>query len=633
MSSVDGWPGPVTLHLDGDSNHSYFASLSTPPPPPFDLKYARYHRAVDGDLSTFWELQQMGRSEYVGLDMMRPTVVVGVDLWLKQAPTAKLNSSSLRTAPEVQVKQHAADPYYVTIVECIVLRQGSLYPGLERLIFHCPAMSVRYIRLALDRDSYTRLQIVELGAIRLPGASPEKPLATVLPDNRVPAALPDRSAAVQDRLANITVAYVIQDDVGAPFHPTTLAFVEEACELGCQQPGSVTLIHAGSADPVKVDDIVRRFELVGSKCNLQNCVAYEYVPRGQSPDESASADPTRVAASASEGFESWWTSSFRSYDVVLFRAGSSSLVGLLRKKSEFAPSCMFSARVDDADELGSEVVELADGLVFSTKELHDAYQAVRGGSKPRSVRQTHRILYPLRTLAEPLAFVLEPTMPAAEEVLLFITPATQEWELSMFYTHALPILQTRADVKLVNLTVLAETRPSVDGERDGQPVDLDAILKGNSWTTLLDVFYYVSIYPSRIIWLLDSSVGASYYASMASVQGARFVAYPKAVPYYERRFLHWNATCEWTGAGFEFKARELVSGKFFLSTSQNELLEQRSADFLSSDSQPVVDEWPMRREMHPFANNITAIKAYMSELLSTTEYTFATWNSMAALRR
>jgi hypothetical protein len=243
-----------------------------------------------------------------------------------------------------------------------------------------------------------------------------------------------------------------------------------------------------------------------------------------------------------------------------------------------------------------------------------------------------RIWYPLRTLREQPALHETPTTPAVEELILIVTPSTTPEDLDLFNAHALPVLQKRGvDIRIANVTELltaaAAAAPAKGASTeapktkedssltDNGETNMDARVKRPKWGTLRDVAYYVAIYPARVLWILDSSRGAAYFASVASVESARFVTALDAVPHQESRIVGWNATCAWTPEGFAAKARELVQGRYEASSAFSDRKHVRA-----NAPSLIVEEWPIKRLQRPFLNPLVGVVQYLAELVDAHEW-------------
>jgi hypothetical protein len=159
-----------------------------------------------------------------------------------------------------------------------------------------------------------------------------------------------------------------------------------------------------------------------------------------------------------------------------------------------------------------------------------------------------RIMYPLRTLpahadSRTKTLVQTPTNPPLEELVMLVTTSTRPCDVEMFDQFARPILQAHGvSIRLSNVTQLVAN--ALDKDIPASVLQhnvLDSAMRTPKWTSVRELARYVSIYPARCLWILDASTSAAYYASVASVEGARFVVSPAGMPHHANRFIAWNA--------------------------------------------------------------------------------------------
>lgn len=624
-TSLDAWPKPAIVnlghnttalkparfyadslayHLNGrkDSNSSNYLL------PAVDAAL-HYYWAVDGELSTVWRAELPPKPSFVGLELLAPTTIVGVNLWCKK---------EFAPVPTLQLGFHGHADYQTALCGANWTSDGAL----RLLRYECPPVRVNRVRLILQAvPVYQRLEIAEFAVEKLNSTNVQaaEDFASGVPALAPPpggtnAGPPPRAPAPPD-IGDII--YILQDHPDDYCKGEKLALLEEACELGALYPGKVKAVYMGDAPNVSLDMFASAFGVLGSECDVDKTITFEAVPvasvHQQAAEDGGVAGldlhdyhPFAHASVSTRRREvyDWWVRRNFNASVVLFDPHESPLLYVLRIKQEAFANAVFLARSARLDDDGTEEsLALADATTVSSKKDY-----VKQAQGPAKWEQQRRILYPLRTLRERPSFLETPTNPAIEEVIALVTPATTPDDMDLFNTYALPILQQRADVRLANVTAMQHglAKQRTDDQSTSSRV------KRPKWYTLHDVVYYVSIYPARTLWILDTSLGSAFYASLASVVAARFIAAPAAIPHWESRILAWNASCDWTAEGFAGKARELVRGQFDLSSRIAD------RDALQHDAPNViVEEWPIKRLMAPFANTVADIAKLLAELVAS----------------
>jgi hypothetical protein len=598
-----------------------------------------YWAAVDGNLKTAWKESVPTSSSpwFVGLELPAPTLITGVRLWSK---------AEIKPTPILQLTYHGDLVYQPASPNLCKDGKWATEGKLKVLRFEC-VMPLRVTRVRLviiQAAAASSLKppsaIVELAEIQVDPVS--SPLLDEASRFAHELAMYDANAA--NKAAKATgalaisqyptapslggkVVYVLQEPISELLQGTALAFVEEACEMGRLYPGNVTLVYDGGVD-ASIGDyeqptatsassssstsmlkaLADAFAVVGSTCRIVGDDGGDGVLHMHALDDAAVGGRN----DGSNRLIAWWTSDPKiaaSTSLVVFTSsggeatddGNLLIAQLLRERDRLAPNAVFVARTfGHIAGIFQEAVNLADGvLVASQREYvtHAQGQNFKG--------QDIRLAYPLRMLSANPAILQTPTTPAVEEIVLLVTPATTEQDLDMFSASVAPIVQRKADVRIANVTTMQLQLSRRAG------LSTDEHVMAPKWRTVKDVAYYVSIYPSRVLWILDATVGSAYYASIASIEGARFIASKLAIPHTQSRMLAWNATCEWTAEAFQGKAYELVNAKYNASSSFIDQERLRSDAF-----DLVIEEWPIRRLFAPFANTVAQVVHYTAELMA-----------------
>jgi hypothetical protein len=595
-----------------------------------------YWAAVDGNLKTAWKASVPTSSSpwFVGLELPAPTLITGVRLWSK---------AEIKPTPILQLTYHGDIVYQPASPNLCKDGKWATEGKLKVLRFEC-VMPLRVTRVRLviiqaaaASSSKPPSTIVELAELQVdPVSSPlldeasrfahELDLYDADAAKKATGALAISQYPTAPSLGG-KVVYVLQEPISELLQGTALAFVEEACEMGRLYPGNVTLVYDGGDDASIGDDeqptatsassssstsmlqaLADAFAVVGSTCPLVG------------DDGGGSALHMHALYDAAVGRRNdgsnkliaWWTSDpsiAASTSLVVFTSsvgeatddGNLLIAQLLRERDRLAPNAVFVARTfGHIAGIFQDAVNLADGvLVASQREYvtHAQGQNFKG--------QDIRLAYPLRMLSANPAILQTPTTPAVEEIVLLVTSATTEQDLAMFSSSVAPIVQPKADVRIANVTTMQLQLSRRAG------LSTDERVMAPKWRTVKDVAYYVSIYPSRVLWILDATVGSAYYASIASIEGARFIASKLAIPHTQSRMLAWNATCEWTAEAFLDKAYELVNAKYNASSSFIDQERLRSDAF-----DLVIEEWPIKRLFAPFANTVAQVVHYAAELMA-----------------
>lgn len=610
-TSIDAWPKPVFMDLGHNKTSlkpaRYYANLLSSWNAIKKVTQAtslepalNYFWAVDGDLSTTWPAQLPSKPSFMSIELLGPTIVSGVKLWCKQR---------FDPIPTLQLGFFGHVGYQPASCTANWTREGSLHA----LHYKCPPLRVHRVRLVINTYDQ-RLDVAEFAVERIDS----KTIQAAHEFRRCDASDDTACISTPPKPADIgNVAYVLQGDPTDYCSGEKLAMLEEACELGALYPGKVKLIYVGTTPKTSLQSFARIFEVLGSRCAFDKSLKFEAVPvqsdvqgdelgtdEGIAPGTDQEVPSTHHALSRRMiELHEWWLKRKLDARVVLFDPHESPLLFVLRD-NQAASNTIFVARSAKFYDDVEESTALAHATTVSSKADY-----VLQAQGPADWVQDRRIVYPLRTLAKRPPLLETPTIPAVEEVVVLVTLATTPDDMDLFNAHALPILQQRADVRLANITALqhAMTSPNTHDEMENP----DSHVKSPKWRTLRDVVYYVAIYPARVLWVMDASIGSAYYASFASVGAARFVAASAAIPHWESQILAWNASCDWTPEGFAGKARELLQGRFDLSSSF------KDRDRLRHDAHNViVEEWPIKRYMAPFANTVAEISMYLAELES-----------------
>jgi hypothetical protein len=635
----------------------------------------QYHLAVDGDLKTVWRARTPSTGpSFIGLELLpaasspqtattttSTTTMVGVSLWCESEPFTPLPLLQIGFYGQVGYRVAArCTGKWTTATSGDNNSNNNNNNNLHLLKYDCPPMAgVQRVRLVTERRSMD-LHVAEFAVAKLDSPLLESAHAFAAggahdddTSSSSTAAAPKRPDPPPDLGP---IVYVIHGALDDFLHGDKLAVLEEACQLGRLYPGKVKIVYVGSGGGddnsmssssndnrkskalLSLKQLAQTFAVVGSSCDLEMSLSFEVAVPLHAHSAASSREQEEeahhvITTEASDALSQrrmqvykWWLQQQQQqagrsllWDarVVMFDPHNSPLLYVLRSRSEAAPNTLFVARSsrrfgDDAEES----LALAD--VTTVSSAADLIAQAKGPPKPSQVR---RIVYPLRTLPALPEPEDEASIAAIEEVIVLVTPDTTLDDVELFSANALPTLQQRADVRLVNVTHLARDLLLIAGGATSDvgagtigahtaTIDVDARVKRPKWSTLSDVVYYVAIYPARALWILESSPGAAYYASLASVGSARFVAPPGAVPHWESRIVAWNATCDWTPEGFASKARELIQGRFAASSSFPD------HDHLQKDaSNIVVEEWPIKRTGVPFANTVGHIVTMLAEVV------------------
>jgi len=614
-----------------------------------------YYAAVDGDLDTTWlptwPLEDDGaESPYVGVEMLAPTLVAGARLVFAPGPQKLPIDASSESLPQLEyafLPSVQGVESYKAAVGCVAewswasgrreAQEESVHTGQIALTYSCPPARVYGARLLFVHVP------IKVNAIASPsvganaghynGALGITELALV--DLPTRAISPLAGGSGGRRHYNLSIAYALDltsmDDPATRLCGKTLALLEEACELGAAHPGDLrtTIIvrYMNHGDdpklsaPLSLNRLATAFAAVsGSTCDLEASTRLVQL---------TSLQP--VGSSRSVG----------QWDVVFVELGDDAASSPLPQAlwENLPRATILVARMTSWPHLNTKRLQILhiasyfDCMTVPNKETFVTLVTIEGGHKHKDVR----IMYPLRTLPRPPFEVPEarhvltstPTNPPVEELILLTTATTDRRDLQLFESFARPIFRERGVfIRIVNVTELVKQALAV---LDAQPmrskskhdawktsstmssrIELDDVMKRHKWKSVREIARYAATYPGRVIWILDGSPSAAYFASAASSEGARFVASPAAIPHNIGRLLAWNATAEWTRDGFNMKARELTTGRFYWSSSVHH------RDFLKADAHDIVlDEWPPynQRKVAVIAYTTLAIKCYVTSLM------------------
>lgn len=614
-----------------------------------------YYAAVDGDLNSAWAASLTLPSHrgdsfaiaapYVGLELTRPTFATGVRLVLA---TGERFSTAFLT-PRLEYVFGASGyisgtTSYVQAMGCVsqwswlISSTGRKhgFNGRKRrqqkvLTYSCPPAQVMGVRLVFQ--GYSPKSQNRLGAEQVDGRFRGSMGIAELTLNRLPMFASHRGAhVVTDQnegehpqapppptslIANdARIAYVLGRLNIHELQGSTLALLEEACELGAQYLGRVTIFVDGKVGSQRMREgaasalgrLATAFATAsGSSCDLRTAIKF--------------------VASLNMNLSN------HRWDIIFIELGGDGRLPGLWSRGKLHASKVLVARVTDSSARRSiqdlkSTLSNVDAMAVDSKRLLDSI------GHPNHYDKDVRIIYPLRTLSRAHSSrklpVQTPSNPPLEELVLLVTPSTRDSDVELFDLTARHVLQEHGVIiRLSNVTQLVKNAlKTQDGQRNVpspahkalgrfwnvtpsllQHKALDSALRRPKWTSVRELARYVAIYPARSLWILDGSASAAYYASVATVEGARFVVSPAGMPHHANRFIAWNATCEWTHLGFEAKAIELVRGRFFWSSSV------RDREFLRSDASDVLlDEWHVKRKLEPIAHTVHTIERYVSSL-------------------
>lgn len=592
-SSINAWPSPLVVDFGqggaaSKSAHYYESRLKTQMTPSAQAPLSigsdiNYYSAVDGDLSTSWHAQLPSVPSFISLELLAPTIITGVKVWSKDR---------FEPIPSLQLGFYGELDYLAAWCRPKWEKDG----GLSLLHYMCPPLRVHRVRLVIDALNQ-RLDIAEFAI--------EKLASELIGDVREFFAAKTEAGAI--KRTKVTppdignVVYVVQG-IGSDFYRgDKLAVLEEACELASLYPGKVKLLYVGESADISIKTLARAFAVTGSDCKFGKLVSFETVPLQGAwswSDRLSDHAPshTRLGTRRFDVYQ-WWYKRNMDAGVVFYDPHESAFTLVLRNKLDTSPDTIFVARATTFT--GGEAFALADATTVASASEY-ALQA-QGITDDRD--QDRRIVYPLRTLrSRHVEHVDTPSTPAVEEVVLLITPGTTPADMILFNEHAASIIGWHADIRVFNIT-----------KRYGSGADetISRTGRGKAWTTLDGVMHYASIYPARVVWVLDASYGAAYFASHATLRSARFVAAPSAIPHWESRLTYWNATCDWTPEGFAAKASELMQGSYAASSNFTDL---RVLNHAAASAR--VEEWPIKRTMLPVTNTVANLTRYILELVS-----------------
>lgn len=648
-----------------------------------------YEAAVDGDPNSAWlatwHFESSASSNkaadvpsgtpYIGLELLRPTLVTGMRLMLAAPATSTgeeqiAASAAVSDEPRLEYaflgspRETNGNPVFVPAENCkpawtwvdgTAQKHGSHGGVRQRMLtFSCSATRVigarlvfhkRTMLLELGNQNLHGLPVSEIAFVRLPLTAPVQTGAQSPSSGLSAPKSADQPPRGLVKASNASIMYVLApgsfDASHRGLEGSTLSLLEEACEIGARG-ANVTVVDLGSllfrhdhaisgSRKAKIQKLAVAFEAAsGSSCDLRKSLKF--------------VEPTT---------EHYVLSSATDVAVIFVQVRKDMLVAVQEFARRFSgKTSILVARLTEWDGNDTRVFILANALLttfdattapnkhtyFSldraaTRMAHET--TGRASAETRQHRLDMRIMYPLRTLPSQhqqenkLPLLLTPSNPPVEEVVLLSTPTTTRRDIDLFETHAWPVLSKHEiRVQRVNVTRLVEEKlrdvASVDigatatrlqrrrNRANAQTARIDAAMRRPKWTSVRELLRYVSIYPARCLWILDgSSAIAAYYASAASAAGARFVVSPTGMPHHANRFLAWNSTADWSGAGFAMKARELVRGRYFWSSST------RDRDYLRADASDILlDDWPVKREMEPIAHMSREIERYIASLLA-----------------
>jgi len=606
-TSIDAWPQPMAVDFGHDrpmlKPARYYSDLiellsdTMIEPNTLHLNSAMsYHFAVDGDLTTSWRARLPASHSFLELELLAPSSFVGVKLWCTE---------KIEPTPILQLGYFGQSSYETA-------RSCASYWTKDRALFllhyKCAPVRVQRARLTIEATNQW-IHVAEYSVEHMHSGILQA-AARELAGDRL--AITETIAHTEPAPLIGRVVYALHGGADDYCGGDKLATLEEACELAAIYPGKVLLLYTGDDPNVSLRSLATQFAVVGSTCNILTALLFEAVPiqaaRGRYLTDltdyhhGLNEETARFSARCI-WLKEWWVQRKLDAHVVFFEPHGSHLLSVLRNKLDVSPGTIFIARSAQIDAGFEESMALAHATTVPSKA---DYISQARASINRN--QDRRIVYPLRTLLRRPPVLGSPTTPSIEEVVVLVTPATTYGDLELFNAHALPILQQRVNLRLANVSALHQGLTDVNV--DGPVASLEMRVRGPKWRTLLDVITYVAVYPARVLWVLDASPGSAYFASFASVEVARFVAAHAAVPHWESRMLAWNATFEWAAGGFAGKARELLQGRF------NESAGFADREHLGHDaSDIVVEEWPIKRELAPFANTVGNIAQYLAEVV------------------